>query len=141
MSKKKHHAKMKRNQWKLFYWATVLVIFVSLIFMVRFVLNSSKIYVDKTTVIHPYYIDWSLERDGSLRINEPYYLKTEASFLQEDLDKLALDSVIYSSLILNSKTGNTLRDLPHPYLVWKNENSDTIHVLKNNIVLNFSLIE
>src|SRR5690606_13673676 len=119
----------------------VVTIFVSLIFMVRFVLNSSKIFVDKTTVIHPYYIDWSLERDGSLRINEPFYLKTEAPFMKEDLEKLALDSVIYTSLILNSKTGNTLRDLPHPYLVWKNENSDTIHVLKNSIVLNFSLVE
>ena len=132
---------MKKNQWKLFYWATVLAIFVSLIFMVRFVLNSSKIFVNKSTVIHPYYIDWSLERDGSLRINEPFYLKTEAQFIPEDLEKLAEDSLIYSSLILNSKTGNTLKDLPHPYMVWKNADSDTLHVLKNSIVLNFSLVE
>lgn len=92
-------------------------------------------------MIHPYYIDWSLERDGSLRINDPYYIKTEATFLKDNLEKLKSDSLIYHSLIKNSTSGSTLIDLPRPYLIWKNPNSDTIHVLKNNIILNFNLIE
>lgn len=92
-------------------------------------------------MIHPYYIDWSLERDGSLRINDPFYINTQAKFMKENLDKLKSDSTIYSSLIQNSTTGSTLMDLPRPYLIWKNPNSDTIHVLKNNIVLNFDLVK
>lgn len=117
----------------------VLTIFISLIFLVRFVLNSSKIYVDNSTIIHPFYIEWSLERDGSLRINDPYYLNTQSKFIVQDLDKLKLDSSLYNPLILHSQTGGSLKDVMHPYLIWKNANSDTIHVLKNNIHLNFLL--
>ena len=115
----------------------VLSILVSLIFLVRFVLNSSKIYVEKSTVINPYYIEWSLERDGSLRINEPYFLKTNAKFIPEELDKLKLDTSIYNPLILESKTGSTIADISKPYLIWKRANSDTIHIVKNNILLKF----
>lgn len=128
--------KIKLN-WKFFYWLMVFAMFVALIFLVRFVLNSSKIYVDKSTVINPYYIEWSLEPDNSLRINEPYYLKTDAKFIQEDLDKLKLDTSIYNPLILHSNTGSTLQDIEKPYLLWKKANSDTIQVVKNNILLKF----
>ncbi len=109
--------------------------------MVRFVLNSSKIYVEKTTVIHPYKIDWTLERDGSLRINDPYYLKTDAELLLTDSDIFNNDSSIYKNLFLKSGTNSenraTLRDLERPYLLWKNADSDTIYILKNNIPLFF----
>lgn len=133
--------KKNTSKWKTFYWIMVLTIFVALIFLVRFVLNSSKIYVDKSTVIHPYFIEWDLERDGSLRINEPYFLDTRATFIPKDLEKLQLDSSIYTPLIENSRDGSKLSDLTKPYLLWKNANSDTIHVLKNNIHLNFKIYQ
>lgn len=117
----------------------VMIIFVALIFLVRFVLNSSKIYVDKSTAIDPYYIEWDLERDGSLRINEPYFLDTNCSFIEKDLGKLKVDSSIYVPLVQEAKFGSTLKDIEKPYLIWKHANSDTIHVLKNNILLNFKL--
>lgn len=117
----------------------VMIIFVALIFLVRFVLNSSKIYVDKSTAINPYYIEWDLERDGSLRINEPYFLDTNCNFIEKDLDKLKLDSSIYVPLVQETKFGGSLQDIEKPYLIWKHANSDTIHVLKNNILLNFKL--
>jgi hypothetical protein len=117
----------------------VFTIFIALIFLVRFVLNSSKIYVDESTVIHPYYIEWTLERDGSLRINEPYFLDTKAKFIDQDVSHIQKDSALFNSLIVNSQTGGTLEDLKKPYLIWKNAYSDTIHVLKNNIHMNFQL--
>lgn len=115
----------------------VFSIFIALIVMVRFVLDVSKIYVDKSIPINPYYIDWKQEPNGTLRLNEPYYLQTRHKFIRENLDKLKLDTSVYNPLILRSKTGGTLGDVEHPYVLWKKANNDTIHVLKNNILLNF----
>lgn len=135
LSKKKKY----KSRWKYYYWFMVILIFVALVFMVRLVLNSSKVFVDKSTVINPYFIEWTLERDGSLRLNEPYFLNTSSVFIKEDLDKLKLDSSIYIPLIEKSTTGSTLKDVEKPYLIWKHAENDTIHVLKNNILLNFKL--
>src|SRR5690606_12852309 len=99
--------------------------------MVRFVLNSSKVYVEKSTLINPYMIEWSLERDGSLRINEPFYLKTDAKLIDDDLT----DAFNDSSLFTNNGSERILRNLKSPYLIWKNAESDTIHVLKNNVAM------
>lgn len=115
----------------------VFSIFIALILMVRFVLNTSKIYVDKVMPINPYYIEWKVEKDGLLRLNDPYYLQTKHKFIKQNLDKLKLDTSIYNPLILRSKTGGTLKDIEEPYLLWKKANNDTIYVLKNNILLNF----
>lgn len=134
------HLKTRKQEsinWKIYYWIMVVAIFLALVFMVRFVLNSSKIYIDKTTIIDPYYIEWKAEKDGSFRLNDPYYIKGHYKFIHEDLDKLKLDPTTYNPLIINSKTGGTLSDVPQPFLIWKRANSDTIHILKNNIVLNF----
>lgn len=131
-------SQIKKNQnWKKIYWAIVLIIFIALVIMVRFVLDTSRIYVDKTTLINPYYIEWGLDKNNNLRLNDPYYLNTKHKFIRENLDKLKLDTSIYNPLILNSKTGGTLQDIKEPYLIWKKANNDTIHVLKNNILLNF----
>ncbi len=106
--------------------------------MVRFVLDVSRIYIDKTTVINPYYIEWSIDKDNSLRLNDPYYINSvKYKFIKENLDKLELDTSIYNPLMIRTKTGSSLRDIPQPYLIWKKANNDTIHVLKNNILLNF----
>lgn len=135
MSKKKKH----KSRWRYYYWIMVLIIFVALVFMVRFVLNSSKVLVDISTPINPHYIEWDLERDGSLRINEPYFLATDIEFIPTDLDKLKVDSSLYVALVKESTSGSTLKDVKKPYLIWKNANSDTVHVVKNNIVLKFKM--
>lgn len=125
--------KKSGNQWKIIYWITVFLIFIALIFMVRFVLNSSKVYVEKSTLINPFMIEWSLERDGSLRINEPFYLKTDAKLIDDDLTDVFSDS----SLFTNNSPERILKNLNSPYLIWKNAESDTIHVLKNNVAMHF----
>ncbi|MDD3458270.1 MAG: hypothetical protein PHO74_02195 [Weeksellaceae bacterium] len=129
------------NRWRKIYWVMVFLILVSLIFMVRFVLNSSKIYVEKSTVIHPYLIEWSLERDGSLRINEPYYLRTDIKPIKDQLKTPIEDSLIFIHSTQEDRETVSFRSLEPPYLIWKNENSDTIHVLKNNISLKFLMTD
>lgn len=91
--------------------------------------------------IYPYQIEWGLERDQTLRINEPFFLDTDLPLIREELEHLKYETSIYNDLITNPKHGGTLRDLKYPYLIWKNEGSDTIHILKNNVVLNFLLTE
>jgi len=125
--------KKSGSQWKIVYWITVFLIFITLIFMVRFVLNSSKVYVEKSTLINPFMIEWSLERDGSLRINEPFFLKTDAKLIDDDLSDVFNDS----SLFINKDSDRILKNLKSPYLIWKNAESDTIHVLKNNVAMHF----
>lgn len=125
--------KKSGSQWKIVYWITVFLIFITLIFMVRFVLNSSKVYVEKSTLINPFMIEWSLERDGSLRINEPFFLKTDAKLIDDDLSDVFNDS----SLFINKDSDRILKNLKSPYLIWKNAKSDTIHVLKNNVAMHF----
>lgn len=125
--------KKSGSQWKIVYWITVFLIFIALIFMVKFVLNSSKVYVEKSTLINPFMIEWSLERDGSLRINEPFYLKTDAKLIDDDLT----DAFSDSSFFINNGSEKILKNLKSPYLIWKNAESDTIHVLKNNVAMHF----
>lgn len=119
----------------------ICVILVALVFMVRFVLNTSKIYVNQEMTIHPFQINWGLERDGSLRVNDPFYVDSEALLIITASDNITSDSALYRSLVIDSKTGGSLKDLKYPYMIWKNENSDTIHVLKNNIHLSFQLVQ
>ena len=101
--------------------------------MVRFVLNSSKVFVDRSTAINPYFIEWGLERDGSLRINEPYFLKTNCQLISETKDPSLIDTTIQKNAI------TVLREMEKPYLIWKHADNDTIHVLKNNIQFKFKL--
>lgn len=131
--------KKHKTKWKTFYWMMVLAIFVALIFLVRFVLNSSKIFVDQSTVIHPYYIEWPYERDGSLRINEPYFLKSTAALIKEEVTHVLMDSAAIDSFFNESEDSRILRDIKEPFLIWKDANNDTIHVVKNNVHMKFKL--
>lgn len=111
----------------------VISIFVALVFMVRFVLNSSKVFVDNEIEIYPMLVEWGLERDGSLRINEPYFLNTDLELIAESQDSTLLVSN------LNIVEIASLKDLEKPYLIWKHAESDTIQVLKDNVLLKFKL--
>lgn len=129
------------KRWKIYYWISVTLIFIGLIFLVRYVLNRSKVFVDRATVILPYTIDWELERDGTLRLNDPYFLDTQCVFIEKDLEQLARDSVLFQAVMHREGRQGILRDISHPYLIWKNRDSDTIHILKNNIPLDFLMAE
>lgn len=84
-------------------------------------------------------VEWGLERDGSLRINEPYFLKTDCELILENPDSRHQDSIL--SFISPNDDKQTLKDMENPYLIWKHADSDTIHVLKNNVLFQFKLRE
>lgn len=128
--------KESRNRNRL-YWLMVLTIFVALIVLVRFVLDSSRIYIDKRVPINPYYIAWDVNENGYLRLNDPYYMHTNHVLIKNNLEDIKTDSILYNSLILNPTHNSTLRDVKPPFLMWKKADNDTIHILKNNIILNF----
>ena len=117
----------------------VCAILVALVFMVRFVLNSSKVFITEEMMINPLEIKWGLERDGSLRVNDPFYLDTKATLIKNSIDWVKNDSTLQLELLEDLEKINYLKDVNHPYLLWKNNNSDTIHLLKNNTYLSFLL--
>lgn len=117
----------------------VCAILVALVFMVRFVLNSSKVFITEEMIINPLEIKWGLERDGSLRVNDPFYLDTKATLIKNSIDLVKNDSTLQLELLEDLENINHLKDVNHPYLLWKNKNSDTIHLLKNNTYLSFLL--
>lgn len=119
------------------YWILVTAIFISLIFMVHYVLDHSKVYVNKNTVIRPYLIEWTFEDDGTLKINEPFYLNTDAKLIDKDIEVVKNDSLLNALLNSDAETAGSFIQLEPPYLIWKNAKSDTIHVMKNDISLNF----
>lgn len=121
----------RKTHWELFYWLMILCILIALVFMVRFVLNSSKIMVDESMPIHPFEIDWGLERDGSLRVNDPFYLDADAHLFPNET--IHLSPTAAEEL--------QLKDLKYPYLIWKNKGSDTLHVIKNDEHFKFQLTE
>lgn len=108
--------------------------------MVRHVLDSSKVVIDKSLAIHPFKIQWSPNSEGLLRINEPFYLNTNAQLIQMDLDKLPWDEGVQKLLNLSADKENSLYDIPPPYTIWKHENSDTIYIMKSKLVLEFIML-
>lgn len=130
----------KETNWRTTYWIMVCAILVALIFMVRFVLNSSKVFVTEEMIINPLEIKWGLEKDGSLRVNDPFYLNTNVTLIQNSIDFYKNDSSREKEELLeNIEEINYLKDVKHPYILWKNKNSDTIYLLKNNVYLSFHL--
>lgn len=117
----------------------VCAILVALVFMVRFVLNSSKVFITEEMIINPLEIKWGFERDGSLRVNDPFYLDTKATLIKNSIDWVKNDSTLQLELLEDLENINHLKDVNHPYLLWKNKNSDTIHLLKNSTYLSFLL--
>lgn len=105
--------------------------------MVHYVLDHSKVYVNKNTVIRPYLIEWTFEDDGTLKINEPFYLNTDAKLIDKDIEVVKNDSLLNALLNSDAETAGSFIQLEPPYLIWKNAKSDTIHVMKNDISLNF----
>lgn len=84
-------------------------------------------------------VEWGFERDGSLRINEPYFLKTDCELIREQSDSTLQDSLL--PFISPTDKKQTLKDMKNPYLIWKHAASDTIHVLKNNVLFQFKLAQ
>ncbi|WP_413533840.1 hypothetical protein [Empedobacter brevis] len=123
------------------YYIGILVFFASLIFSVRHIVNTTRIFVGYEDGFNPINIKWNFdEKDSTLRVKDPIYL-TNDYYLIDYTDKTFLkkDSILYAELFedsLNIK-GNVF-NLKPPYFLWKEAKNDTLKVFKHNITLKFT---
>lgn len=124
------------------YYIGILVFFTVLIFSVRHIVNTTRIFVGYNDAFNPIYIKWSFdERDSTLRIKDPLYLKK--GYYLADNSEIFLkqkDSILHADLFNDSLSlldkGSALNVKP-PFYIWKEANNDTLKFFKNGTTLKF----
>ncbi|MBO6212448.1 hypothetical protein, partial [Algoriella sp.] len=125
----------------IFYYIGVVVFFVALIFSVRHIVNTTRIFVSYEDGFNPIHVKWNMDdKDSTLRVKDPLYLKKDYYLIDyKDQSFIKNDTVLYADLLsdsLNNK-GCVLNIKP-PYYIWKEQNNDTLKVFKHSITLKFT---
>ncbi|MGV0922593.1 hypothetical protein [Empedobacter tilapiae] len=125
----------------IFYYIGILVFFIVLIFSVRHIVNTTRIFVGYEDGFNPIHIQWNIDhKDSTLRVKDPMYLRNDYYLIDYD-DKSILknDTVLYAELFGDSlvSKGNALNVEP-PYFLWKDAKNDTLKIFKHNITLKFT---
>ena len=90
----------------IFYYIGVLVFFTVLIFSVRHIVNTTRIFVSYEDGFNPIHIKWNFDpKDSTLRVKDPMYLKNEYYLIDyKDRSFLKKDTVLYAELYDDSLT-------------------------------------
>lgn len=123
----------------IFYALSVFFIFILILFSVRYIVNTNKIYIDYEEKVDPVQIFWQMDlNDSSLRVKEPLYLKDKYFIAANQKHKLINDSIYINEINSDSisKPGSIMNIKP-PYILWKDPKSDTIKVFKSNYTYKF----
>ncbi len=125
----------------LFYYVGVVVFLVVLLFSVRHLVNTTRIFVDNEDGFNPILVKWNLdEKDSTLRIKDPLYLKKDYFLIGYKNDSfIKNDTVLYADLMSDSlvNKGCVLNVQP-PYYIWKEAKNDTLKIFKQNVTLKFT---
>lgn len=122
-----------------FYALCVCSIFLLILFSVRHIVNTNKIYVDYEEKVDPVQIFWAMDvSDSSLRLKEPLYIKDNYFIAENQIFKLKKDSIYINEINNDSirKAGSLLNINP-PYVLWKDAKSDTVKVFKSHYTYKF----
>lgn len=123
------------------YYIGVFVFFTVLIFSVRYVVNTTRMFVSFETGFNPVLIKWDIDKsDSTLRIKEPIFLRKDYQLIKyDDNSFIQNDSVLFADLESDSipNKGNLLNIQP-PYYIWKEANNDTLKVFKHGVTLKFT---
>jgi hypothetical protein len=125
----------------LFYYAVVVGFIIALLFSVRYLINTTRIFVNSEEGFTPVLVKWNLdEKDSTLRIKDPLYLKKDYYLIDYKNDSfIKKDTVLYADLMEDSlvNKGSVLNIKP-PYYIWKEAKNDTLKVFKHNVTLKFT---
>ncbi|MBS7332572.1 MAG: hypothetical protein KIG88_03115 [Weeksellaceae bacterium] len=125
----------------LFYYAIVALFFVVILFSVRYIVNTTRVFVGYEESVNPVEIKWQVdESDSVLRIQEPLYLANNYYICKSQTIETFTknDSVIVKELFSDSTVNKgSVLNLKPPYVVWKNPKNDTLKVFKNEKTLRF----
>lgn len=122
-----------------FYYITVCLFFVLIIFSVRHIVNTNRVIVSAVESINPTEIFWEMnEEDTLIRIKDPLYLPSSFYLCPLQTKKYEKDKDLTQQLFGDSiaKKGSII-NLKPPYVLWKAANNDTIKVYKDSKTLNF----
>ncbi|WP_291046752.1 MULTISPECIES: hypothetical protein [unclassified Empedobacter] len=118
-----------------------LFFFTVLIFSVRHIVNTTRIFVGYDDGFNPINIKWNFDKkDSTLRVKDPIYVRSDYYLIDyKDKAFLKKDTVLYAELFEDSLAvkGNVL-NLKPPYFLWKETKNDTLKVFKHNITLKFT---
>jgi hypothetical protein len=115
------------------YFSIVLLFFVSILFSVRYIVNTTRIYVGYEEAINPTEIFWNIDSsDSILRVQDPLYLTKDYYLCNSHLERFKNDSVIMAELFKDSiPNKGSIINLKPPFVLWKNSQNDTIKIFKN----------
>jgi len=123
------------------YYLGVVIFFVALLFSVRHLVNTTRVFVGYEDSFSPTLIKWSLdEKDSTLRIKDPLYLKKDYFLIDYKNDKfIKNDTILYADLMADSLTDKgCILNVKPPYYIWKEAKNDTLKVFKHNVTLKFT---
>ncbi|MBO6213612.1 hypothetical protein, partial [Algoriella sp.] len=88
----------------IFYYIGVVVFFVALIFSVRHIINTTRIFVSYEDGFNPIHIKWNMDdKDSTLRVKDPLYLKKDYYLINyKDQSFIKNDTVLYADLLSDS---------------------------------------
>lgn len=123
------------------YYAIVASFFITIILSVRYIVNTTRVFVGYEESVNPVEIKWQVDEvDSVLRVQEPMYLANNYYICKtHDIKSFTKnDSVIVKELFSDSiaNKGSVL-NLKPPYILWKTAKNDTIKVFKNEKMLKF----
>ena len=123
------------------YYSVVGIFFLAIIFSVRHIVNTTRIFIGYEESISPVEILWDIDREDSiLRVEDPMYLANNY-FLSEDQKSRLIesaDSLVIAEVYSDStENKGSILNLRAPYVLWKNPKNDTIKVFKNERMLMF----
>ncbi|GGE88127.1 hypothetical protein GCM10010984_02310 [Chishuiella changwenlii] len=107
----------------------------------RYIVNTTRVFVGYNDGFNPIYIKWSVdERDSTLRIKDPLYLR-KGYYLADNSESSLKekDSILYADLFSDSlivNKGSALNVKP-PFYIWKEAKNDTLKFFKNGTTLKF----
>lgn len=124
---------------RIIYYSIVVIFFLSILFSVRYVVNTTRIIIDYEQNINPTEIFWEVDKsDSTLRIQEPLYLSNNYYLSEKQKNAFYKDSIIGSQLYADSLPNKgSILNLKPPFVLWKSAKNDTVKVYKNQRTLKF----
>lgn len=130
---------MKFEKSVFLYYSSVLLIFLFILFLVRYIVNNTRVFVGYEEGFSPTEIQWNCDKtDSILRVQEPLYLRNDYYLIHYNSQHVISDSVLKHELLNDSLPNKgSLMNVSPPYILWKNQKSDTIKLFKHNKTLKF----
>jgi len=121
------------------YYGIVLFFFLIILFSVRYIVNTTRIFIGYEESINPVEIFWDIDdKDSILRVQDPLYMTKDYYLTKEHQNKIKEDSALTAQLFHDSVPNKgSIMNLKPPFVLWKSPKNDTVKIFKNEKTLRF----